>query len=284
MDTLNSRGQLIDLTRPKVMGIINITTDSFYDGGKSFATHQILAQAEKMLKDGATFLDIGGYSSWWGRLPGAEEISVEEEAKRVSRAIHDILKHFPETPISVDTFRSSVAEIAVDQGAAIVNDISGGALDSEMYKTVSRLKIPYILMHMRGTPKTMNTLTEYDNLLVTILKELSEKIRFARKAGIDDIIIDPGFGFAKNASQSFELMQKLELFQELNIPLLAGVSRKSFIYKTLHITPQEALNGTTAMNMVALLKGAKILRVHDVKEAVECVKLYENLNSNKFLN
>lgn len=262
------------------MGIINITPDSFYDGGKSFTTDQILVQAEKMLTEGATFLDIGGYSS----RAGAEEISVEEESKRVIRALNIILHHFPAAHISVDTFRSSVAEIAVEHGASIVNDISGGNLDSKMYETVARLQVPYILMHMRGTPKTMNSLTAYDNLLVTVLKELSLNILNARKAGINDIIVDPGFGFAKNASQSFELMNKLELFRELDVPLLAGVSRKSFIYKTLDMTPQEALNGTSAMNMIALLKGAKILRVHDVKEAVQCVKLYENLNSNKFLN
>lgn len=280
MHTLNSRGQLIDLTQPKVMGIINITPDSFYDGGKSFATDQILAQAEKMLNDGATFLDVGGYSS----RPGAEEISVEEESRRVIRATKVILDHFPKAIISVDTFRSSVAEIAVTHGAAIINDVSGGNLDAAMYQTVSRLKVPYVLMHMRGTPKTMSTLTQYNNLLVEILKDLSKKVLQARKAGIDDIIVDPGFGFAKNAIQSFELMNKFELFHQLDAPLLAGVSRKSFIYKTLHIPPEKALNGTTAMNMIALTKGAKILRVHDVLEAVQCVKLFENLNSDEFLN
>lgn len=264
---------------PKVMGIINITPDSFYDGGKSFSDDQILIQAEKMLRDGATFLDIGGYSS----RRGAEDVSVEEETERVLRALHLILKNFPDTHISVDTFRSAVAETAIQNGAAMINDISGGSLDSEMLKTVARLKVPYILMHMRGTPKTMSSLTDYINLLVDIIKDLSEKTAAARAEGIDDIIVDPGFGFAKNARQSFELLDKMELLQHLDVPILAGVSRKSFIYKTLKINPDEALNGTTALHMIALTKGAHILRVHDVREAMECIKLMENLKQDRLI-
>lgn len=279
MHTLNSLGRLIPLDSPKVMGIINITPDSFYDGGKSFSDDQILIQAEKMLHDGATFLDIGGYSS----RPGAEDVSVEEETERVLRALHLILKNFPGSHISIDTFRSSVAETAVQNGAAIINDISGGTLDSEMFKTVARLKVPYILMHMRGTPKTMSSLTNYTNLLVDIIKDLSEKTTAARAEGIDDIIVDPGFGFAKNARQSFELLDKMELLQSLDVPILVGVSRKSFIYKTLKINPDKALNGTTALNMIALTKGTHILRVHDVREAMECIKLMENLKQDRLI-
>ena len=257
------------------MGIINVTPDSFYDGGKSFSQTEILSQSEKMLADGATFLDIGGYSS----RPHAEEISINEETDRVLRAIEIILKNFPEALISVDTFRSEIAKVAVENGAAMINDVSGGTLDTEMYKTVARLKVPYILMHMRGNPKTMATLTDYKNVTTEVLEDLSRKISLARLEGINDIIVDPGFGFAKTRKQSFELLNNLELFKSLKVPVLAGVSRKSFIYKTLGITSKEALNGTTSINTIALLKGASILRVHDVKEAMECVKLYENLNS-----
>ena len=274
MQTLNCRGKLIDLSSPKVMGIINITPDSFYDGGKTFSEKEILKQAEKMLSEGTTFLDIGGYST----RPGADEISEAEEIKRVVEAIESILKKFPEALISVDTFRSEVGKKAVEAGAAIVNDVSGGTLDVEMYKTVAKLKVPYILMHMRGTPKTMTKLTDYKNVTVEVLKDLSEKIALARAEGINDIIADPGFGFAKTREQSFQLLNNLELFQNLGAPILAGVSRKSMIYKTLETSAENALNGTTSLNTIALLKGASILRVHDVKEAVECVKLFQNLN------
>src|SRR5690606_2397136 len=268
--TINCRGNLIDLSNPKVMGIINVTPDSSYDGGKTFSEKEILKQAEKMLSEGATFLDIGGYST----RPGAEEISENEEIKRVVNAVEIILKKFPETLISIDTFRSDVAKNAVEAGAAIINDVSGGTLDTEMYKTVAKLKVPYILMHMRGTPKTMAKLTDYKNVTIEVLKDLSEKIAFARAEGINDIIADPGFGFAKKREQSFEILNNLELFQNLNVPILVGVSRKSMIYKTLETTAENALNGTTSLNTIALLKGASILRVHDVKEAVECIKLW----------
>lgn len=275
LQTLNCRGNLIDLSVPKVMGIINVTPDSFYDGGKTFSEKEILKQAEKMLLEGATFLDVGGYST----RPGADEISENEEIKRVIEAIESILKNFPETIISVDTFRSEVASKSVEAGAAIVNDVSGGILDTEMYKILAKLKVPYILMHMRGNPKTMANLTDYKNVTVEVLKDLAEKIALARAEGINDIIADPGFGFAKTREQSFELLNNLQLFQNLKVPILAGVSRKSMIYKTLETSAENALNGTTSLNTIALLKGASILRVHDVKEAVECVKLFENLKS-----
>lgn len=274
MQTLNCRGKLIDLSIPKVMGIINVTTDSFYDGGKTTTENDILSQAEKMLLDGATFLDIGGYST----RPGANEVTEAEEIKRVTEAINLILKKFPEALISVDTFRSEVAKKAVEAGAAIVNDVSGGTLDSEMYSIVGKLKVPYILMHMRGTPKTMSSLTDYENVTIEVIKDLASKIALARAEGINDVISDPGFGFAKTREQNFEVLNNLELFQNLEIPLLSGVSRKSFIYKTLDTTPEHALNGTTFVNTVSLMKGASILRVHDVKETVECVKLWCAIN------
>lgn len=274
MQTLNCHGNLIELDSPKVMGIINITPDSFYDGGKSFSEKNILNQAEKMLSDGATFLDIGGYST----RPNAEEISESEETKRVVNAIELVLKKFPQTLISIDTFRSDVAKKSIETGAVLVNDVSGGTLDSHMFSTVAELKVPYVLMHMRGTPKTMSKLTDYNNVTVDVLKDLSGKIANAQAAGINDIIVDPGFGFAKTREQNFELMGNLELFENLDVPVLVGISRKSFIQKTLGIDAASALNGTSSLNTVALLKGAIILRVHDVKEAVECVKLIENLN------
>lgn len=252
------------------MGIINVTPDSFYDGGKTFSEKEILKQTEKMLAEGATFLDVGGYST----RSGAEEILETEEIRRVVEAVESMLKRFPEALISVDTFRSEVAKKAVEAGAAIVNDVSGGTLDAEMYNTVAKLKVPYILMHMRGTPKTMAKLTDYKNVTIEVLKDLAEKIALARASGINDIIADPGFGiFAKTREQSFQLLNNLELFQNLNVPILAGISRKSMIYKTLETSAENALNGTTSLNTIALLKGASILRVHDVKEAVECVKL-----------
>lgn len=257
------------------MGIVNVTPDSFYDGGKSFSEKEIINQASKMLDQGATFLDVGGYSS----RPGAAEVSVKEEIERVLLAVNSILKHFPEAIISVDTFRSEVARTAIENGAAIINDISGGDLDKDMPQTVGELKVPYILMHMRGTPETMTTLTDYKNVTTEVIEGLSKKIARAREAGINDIVVDPGFGFAKNIEQNFQLLSDLDLFQNFEVPILVGVSRKSFIYKTLGLTPKEALNGTTSINTISLLKGASILRVHDVKEAVECVKLFKNLKT-----
>lgn len=273
MQTLNCKGNLIDFSTPKVMGIINITTDSFFDASRSFTDKAILDKAEEMLMHGASFLDIGGYST----RAGALEITVEEEKRRVLQAIDIILEQFPETLISVDTFRSEVAQAAIENGAALVNDVSGGSLDTDMLRTVTSLKVPYIIMHMRGTPKTMNTLTDYDNVSIEVLKYFSERISLARAAGIDDILADPGFGFAKTSAQSFEVLSNLELFQALEVPLCIGVSRKSMIYKSLGISAAASLNGTTVLNTIALSKGASILRVHDVKEAMECVKLFQNL-------
>jgi dihydropteroate synthase len=272
---MNCNGKLIDLSTPKVMGILNCTPNSFYDGGKFKTDADFLSQTEKMLSEGATFIDIGAYSS----KPNAEFVSEEEEINRIIPVINSILKQFPETIISVDTFRSKVAKIAIQNGAAIINDISAGNLDEKMMETIGELKVPYIMMHMRGNPQTMQLQTNYENIIKEMLFYFSKKIAKARSLGINDLIIDPGFGFAKTLNQNFEVLQKLELFQMLDLPILAGVSRKSMIYKTLDTTSDNALNGTSILNTIALTKGAKILRVHDVKEAVECVKLFEKLNN-----
>ncbi|MAO08303.1 MAG: dihydropteroate synthase [Alteromonas sp.] len=270
--TINCKGTLIDLATPKIMGILNVTPDSFFDGGKHNHERAFLLQAEKMLSEGATFLDIGGYSS----RPGAEDVSEVEELNRVIPAVESLLENFPEAIISIDTFRSEVAKKCIEAGAAMVNDISAGNLDPEMMPTVAKLQVPYVAMHMKGTPKTMNSQTQYKNPTQEIVQYFSEKLAAARELGINDIIVDPGFGFAKTTAQNFELLNNLALFKALDVPLLVGISRKSMIYKNLGISPEEALNGTTALHSIALLKGAHILRVHDVKEAMECVKLMEN--------
>ncbi len=273
--TINCKGNLIDLSIPKVMGIINCTPDSFYAGSRSASESSVLQSAEKMLNEGAAFLDVGGYSS----RPGADDIGVEEELQRVIPAIEVILKNFPEALISVDTFRSKVAAEGLSTGAALINDISAGNLDKKMMELVARHQVPYILMHMKGTPQTMKDLNNYKDLVGEILMYFSKKISEARDLGINDIIADPGFGFSKDRDQNFELLSKLELFKYLDVPVLAGLSRKSTIYKTLNCSPKEALNGTTVLNTVALQKGASILRVHDVKEAVEAVKLTSHLKN-----
>jgi len=273
---MNCRGKLIDLSTPKVMGILNITPDSFYDGGKNDSDQVIIDKVQKMLSDGATFIDIGAYSS----KPNAVFVSEEEELRRIIPIIEMLVRIFPEILISVDTFRSEVAKASIEAGAAIINDISAGNLDHKMLETVAKYNVPYIMMHMKGDPKTMQTLTNYEDIIKEILFYFSEKVSEARSLGINDIIIDPGFGFAKTLEQNFEVMNKLELLQMLDLPLLSGISRKSMIYKTLGTTPQESLNGTTFLNTISLMKGAKILRVHDVKEAVECVKLYLALGIN----
>lgn len=274
--TINCKGQLIDLSSPKVMGILNCTPDSFYDGGKYKSENDVLNQVEKMLEDGATFIDIGAYSS----KPNAVFVSEKEEENRLLPIIDLVLKNFPQTIISVDTFRSEIAKKAVENGVAIVNDISAGTLDSQMMSVVAKLQVPYIMMHMKGTPQTMQSLAQYENIVKEMMFYFSEKVSEARSFGINDIIVDPGFGFAKTLEQNFEIMQKLELFQMLDLPILVGISRKSMIYKTLDTTSEHSLNGTTFLNAIALQKGAKILRVHDVKEAVECVKLFHKLNFN----
>lgn len=272
-DTPN-RAKLVDLSTPKVMGILNITPDSFFTKSR-FSTdkQEIIDKAGEMLQAGASFIDIGGYST----RPNAIDISIEEEINRVVPAIDAIVEVFPEAIISIDTFRSEVAREAVNAGAAIINDISGGNLDDEMFKTVAQLDVPYILMHSRGNPETMSKLNVYQDITLDVITELQQKVTQLRALFVKDIIIDPGFGFAKNAKQGFEMMRNLTAFKVMDLPLLAGVSRKSMIWRTLNITANEALNGTTALNMYALMQGAKILRVHDVKEAVEVVRLFEEL-------
>ena len=272
--TINCNGNLIDLNSPKVMGILNCTPDSFFDGGKYKNENEILSQVEKMLSEGATFIDLGAYSS----KPNAAFVSEAEETNRLLPIVDLLVKHFPDILLSIDTFRASVAEKAIQSGAVIINDISGGSLDQNMLPTVARLQVPYIMMHLKGTPQTMQNLTQYNNICKEMLYYFSEKVAQARQLGINDLIIDPGFGFAKTVEQNFEVLQKLELFNALNLPLLVGVSRKSMIYKTLDITPQESLNGTSILNTIALQKGAKILRVHDVKEAVQCIELVQKVS------
>jgi dihydropteroate synthase len=272
--TFQIKGRVYSLDKPKVMGILNLTPDSFFEGSRvSLEEKMILQSAEKMIAEGADFLDLGGYST----RPGAEDISIDEEINRVVPAIGLIKKAFPEILISVDTFRSKVAKAAVESGADLVNDISAGSLDSQMLETIAALRVPYIAMHMKGSPQTMQHQTTYSDMVPDILFYFSEKLEQCRKLGIKDVIIDPGFGFAKTREQNFQLLRDLKSFNLFGLPLLAGVSRKSMIYKTLQISASEALNGTTALNMFALLQGANILRVHDVKEAKETVTLFEQL-------
>ena len=273
--TINVKGKLIDLSDPIIMGILNITPDSFYDGGFYNSEKKIIAQVKKMINDGASIIDIGGYSS----RPGAEDISVESELSRVLTVIKAIKHKFPETLISIDTFRSEVAKKAVKAGADIINDISGGSLDKKMFNTVSELNVPYIIMHMKGNPRNMIKKTKYEDVLKEIIRYFSKKIHLATKAGIKDIIIDPGFGFAKNIEQNFNILNNLDYLKYLDKPILIGVSRKSMIYKTLEVTPKDALNGSTVLHTISLLKGAKIIRTHDVKEANEAIKLVSQLNA-----
>ena len=272
---INCKGSLIDLVQPRVMGIINITPDSFYSGSRSNSNKEILEKAKTMLEEGASFLDLGAYSS----RPGADDISIEEELNRMIPAIELILKEFPEAILSIDTFRSEVAKKGIEAGAAIINDISAGKLDEQMLPLIAEFQVPYIMMHMKGTPQTMKDLNQYKDLTADVLFYFSERINAARDLGINDLIIDPGFGFAKNIDQNFELLSKLDLFKNLELPLLVGISRKSMVWKKLSISANEALNGTTALNTAALLKGANILRVHDVKEALECIKLTSELTN-----
>ncbi|MFB3387156.1 dihydropteroate synthase [Flavobacterium sp. LAR06] len=273
--TINCKGQLIDLSIPKVMGILNVTPNSFFDGGKYKNEEEIIAQAGKMLSEGATFIDIGAYSS----KPSAEFVTEAEEIERIVPVIKLLLKHFPEALLSIDTFRAEVAKASIESGAAIINDIAAGELDDKMFDLIAAYNVPYIMMHMRGNPQTMQTLTQYDDIVKEMLFYFSEKVKKARSLGINDLILDPGFGFSKTTDQNYEVLQKMELFNLLDLPVLAGVSRKSMIYKTLNNTAQDALNGTTVLNTIALAKGAKILRVHDVKEAMECVTLFEKMIS-----
>lgn len=273
--TFQIKGCLYSLNKPKVMGILNLTPDSFFAGSRvPTDTKSVLMEAEKKIKEGADFLDLGGYST----RPGAAEISIEEEIARVIPAISEIKKNFPNILLSVDTFRSQVAKAAIEEGAELVNDISAGNLDPEMLPLVAKLGVPYIAMHLKGTPQTMQQETDYSDLVTDVLAYFSEKVKQLTKLGIKDVIIDPGFGFAKTREQNFELLRNLNSFKRLGLPILVGVSRKSMIYKTLEISANEALNGTTALNMFALLQGADILRVHDVKEAKETIELAAQLN------
>lgn len=270
-------GQSLLLSEPKVMGIINLTADSFYDGGKIKSDRDLLTKVERMTSEGTDILDIGAYSS----RPGATDIPLEDERRAAVAGIDAILKNFPNAVISTDTFRAEVAKSALDNGAAIINDISAGSLDPAMFDLIEKSKVPYIMMHMRGNPQTMANLTDYSDLVSQIIDYFKERINDLRNRGVSDIIVDPGFGFAKTREQNFELLDQLEKLQDLGVPMLCGVSRKSMIFKELGTTPDEALNGTTALNMVCLMKGASILRVHDVKEAKETIKLYKALTKSK---
>lgn len=271
--TINCKGTLIDLSTPKVMGILNLTPDSFYDGGKYQNEKEVLAQTEKMLQEGATFIDVGAYSS----RPGAKHITEDEELARIVPIIKLLVSTFPDIILSVDTFRSNVAIACIEQGAAIINDISAGEMDENMFATAAALGVPYIMMHMQGTPQNMQQNPVYRNITEEVIFYFSNKIAQARSFGINDIILDPGFGFGKTIEHNYRLLSEQELLKNIELPLLIGLSRKSMIYKTLNITAQEALNGTTALHMISLQKGANILRVHDVKEAMQCIELTKKI-------
>ena len=263
----------MELSEPKVMGIVNLTTDSFYDGGRIRSDMDLLHKVEQMLVEGADMIDVGAYSS----RPGAHHITVEAELETAQFGINAIIKEFASAIVSIDTFRMEVARNALDAGAMIVNDISGGQLDGEMFDFIARTGVPYIIMHMRGTPQTMASMTDYCDLTGEVMDYFVGRIKTLTDMGVKDIIVDPGFGFAKTREQNFELLNKLELLNVLGVPMLCGISRKSMIFKTLSQGPDEALNGTTALNMVCLMKGANILRVHDVKEAKETISLYQSM-------
>ncbi len=271
--SLNIKGKLVELNSPKIMGILNATPDSFYKESRVSSVNSILAKAEKMLCEGATFLDIGGFST----RPNAATVTKEEELKRVIPLIEKLVNVFPEAYISIDTFRSKVAQEAIEAGASIINDVSGGQADDEMFETVAKLKTPYILMHIRGTPTNMMSNTHYENVITEVVKYFVEKTNQLKKLGHTDIIIDPGFGFSKNLAQNYKLLNGLKHLHTVGFPVLIGVSRKSMVYKLLKTTPEMALNGTNILNFASLERGAKILRVHDVKEAQETIELFSAL-------
>ena len=275
--SINCCGKLVNLQRPHVMGVLNLTPDSFYDGGKYNSEDAILAQVALMLNEGATFIDIGGSSS----RPGSKMPSVEEEWSRIGKAITLIKQHFAAVLISVDTVYSVIAKRAVDSGVCMINDVSAGLIDSRMIETVAALKVPYLMMHMKGLPENMQDNPVYDDVLKEIIDFFSKQLSLCRKVGITDILIDPGFGFGKTIEHNFELLSKLNLLKIVGLPVVAGLSRKGMIWKTLDVSPAEALNGTTALNMVALMNGTRILRVHDVKEAMQCIKLFNKLDAAK---
>ncbi|WP_347175149.1 dihydropteroate synthase [Polaribacter uvawellassae] len=272
--TINCNHKLIDISSPKVMGILNITPDSFFDGGSYKNESDILQKVEKMLSEGATFIDVGAYSS----RPGAIHISEEEELQRIIPIIKLLVKHFPEIIISVDTFRSNVAKKTVEAGAAMINDISGGKMDANMFKTIAELQVPYIIMHMLGTPQNMQKNPTYEDVTKEVISFFAEQLYKLHQLKVNDVLIDVGFGFGKTIEHNYELLKNLSLFKNLDAPILVGISRKSMLYKPLEITPQLALNATTSANTIALLNGANILRVHDVKEAMEAIKIIEQLS------
>ena len=273
---INVNGRLMDLSEPQVMGILNVTPDSFYAGSRSETEKDITRHLHQIIDEGASIIDIGGYSS----RPNAEHISMEEEMSRLRNGLGIIRKHFPNAIVSVDTFRTDVAKMCVEEyGVSIINDISAGKMDKEMFSTIAKLGIPYIIMHMKGTPQDMQTNPQYDHFLKEVFYYFSEKVQKLRDLGVKDIIIDPGFGFGKTLEHNYELMNHLNEFSLFELPLLVGVSRKSMIYKLLETTPEKALNGTTALHTIALLKGANILRVHDVKEAAESIKIVQKMKT-----
>lgn len=274
MMTINCKGKLIDFSTPRVMGILNITSDSFFDGGKYKNETDILEQTQKMLSEGATFIDVGAYSS----RPGATHISEYEELQRIVPIIELLVQHFPEIIISVDTFRSNVAKKTIEAGAAIINDISGGKMDGEMFETIAKLQVPYIIMHMLGTPQNMQQNPKYEDVTKEIISFFAEQLYKLHQLKLNDVIIDVGFGFGKTLAHNYELLKNLSLFKNLDAPILVGISRKSMLYKPLEISPQTALNATTSANTIALLNGATILRVHDVKEAMEAIKIVTQLS------
>lgn len=271
--TLNLKGELLDLSRPCVMGILNLTPDSFYSNSRMGSIDAALERAEICLNEGAAFIDIGAYSS----RPGADEVTTDEELKRIIPAITAISKRFPEAKLSVDTFRAKVAKESIEAGAHLINDISGGNLDEQMFETVAALDVPYILMHMQGTPQTMQQKPVYKNIGLEVVDYLAGKVSILKMLGVKDIILDPGFGFAKNTTHNYQLFNQLENLDVSGLPVLVGISRKSMIYKLLGTTAEEALNGTTVLNTIALQKGASILRVHDVRAAVECIAIVEKM-------
>ncbi|RZK80422.1 MAG: dihydropteroate synthase [Pedobacter sp.] len=276
--TVNIQGKLVDLALPSVMGVLNITPDSFFKGSRIDSIDDALLRVENFLNQGAQFIDLGAYSS----RPGAANISVEEEMQRIIPFVEAIHQRFPEAIISIDTFRASVAKNAIHAGAHMINDISAGSLDNEMFETIAALNVPYIIMHMKGTPQNMQELAEYKNVSIEVSNYFSDKIAALRALGVKDVILDPGFGFSKTIDHNYEMLQHLEDLQIFGLPILVGVSRKGMIHKFLQTSPAEALNGTTVLNTIALMKGANILRVHDVKEAVECVNLVQKMQQQYF--
>ncbi|MBQ6745557.1 MAG: dihydropteroate synthase [Bacteroidaceae bacterium] len=277
--TINVNGQLLDLSTPKVMGIVNLTPDSFFEDSRAQTAEQVARRVRQLLTEGADMLDMGAYSS----RPGADDLPMEEEMKRLREGLAVLRKEAPDAIVSADTFRADVAKMCIEEyGVAIINDIAGGELDSNMFDTIARAHVPYIIMHMQGTPQNMQQAPHYENVLKEVMLHLAEKVRILHEMKVNDIILDPGFGFGKTLAHNFELLAHLNEFDIFQLPLLVGVSRKSMVYKTLGITPAEALNGTTVLHTIALSKGANILRVHDVKEAVEAIRLWQNVKQYEF--